>query len=102
MADSSLIYTATAVLSMAKKVTRSTTVAMHLMRLQCQPQYPDSSQLGVGQFIYKLLKTEMWPVFSFLFLHDDQPATTGFIHILTSQIPGLSRTFQCRIQGPFQ
>jgi len=26
----------------------------------------------------------------------------GFIHILTSQIPGLSRTFQCQIQGPFQ
>jgi len=27
---------------------------------------------------------------------------TGFIHIWTSQIPGLSRTFQCQIQGPFQ
>ena len=27
---------------------------------------------------------------------------SGFIHILTSQIPGLSRTFQCQIQGPLQ
>ena len=27
---------------------------------------------------------------------------TRFIHILTYQIPRLSRTFQCQIQGPFQ
>jgi len=35
-------------------------------------------------------------------LHHDPPSFTGFIHIWTSQIPGLSGTFQCKIQGPFQ